>query len=573
MHWSFGHHDSPQATNRPQMLPYHLDNTKHLKLLGSPLLSRRGSLSNMPRHEDSEAVRPPPFNGPHLWIHHDANNVKAQPHRNHVYSHIQSRYRPWKRYEDNKVLRASAKVPRYEDPEEWPLSPKTIMAKGNSDPFGVLAIKIGPEENDLISFYRDVFIPAQYEVQMRMPNLAKLRASDWEDCSSGLREVGIAHGSLARYGQIVGRSTPAFRKVTMEHHCQSTHILLNKVKRGLLLQDHDTYFHITMLFSSEIIARNLSGALTHGRILRHMFEEAWKLGTLDYKLLLYQLYNDAQLMAMFLVRPIWDPFKWLPMVFAPVWALAAPLLPHIEHTVDNIDPSITGALAEYLIELRKAWAISATREPEWQAAAQIPAVMASFLSKTYILAGRVTSLYVDVTERLRFRELTNALRSELLMQQYITLAIKYHTKVLSADPKVFGVPVFDARGSALPALRASLEASSQLVNDPHMRRNMNARLWALYVGAMSEHSWPTPGFDPHKAWFNTNLANQAIKMGLRTWQSVKHILLGFFYVEWMPPNGSNWFEKTLNVYLKGESLLAHILEANDTAHSGPGNHT
>jgi hypothetical protein len=510
----------------------------------------------MPNYKDPEVIRPPlTFKGPLLWIHHDANNVKSLPNRHRVCSHIQGHYRLWKRNENNKVLRASAKIPRNEELEDRPLSPTTIMAKGNSDPFGVLAVKIGPEENDLISFYRDIFIPAQYQVQLQMPNVANLRASDWEDCRSGLQHVGIAHGSLARYGRMVERFTPAFHKVTMEHYCQSTHILLKEVMRGQLLQDHDTYFHITMLFSSEVIARNLSSALTHGKILRHMFEEAWKLGTLSYKLLLYQLYNDAQLMAMFHVRPIWDPFEWLPTVFAPIWALAAPHLPSVDNTVNNIDPSITGALAKYLVDLRKVWAIVlAIQKQEGHAASQIPAVMAYILSKGYIVAGRVTSLYVDVTQRLRSRELSNALRSELLVQQYITLAIKYHTKALSADPKIFSVPVFDARGSSLRVLRTSLYTSSQLSNDPYRKRNMNARLWALYVGAMSEHSFPTLSIDPHKAWFNTHLASQATAMGLCSWQAVEHVLRGFFYIEWMPPHGSTWFEDTLKVYLESELL-------------------
>jgi hypothetical protein len=313
-----------------------------------------------------------------------------------------------------------------------------------------------------------------------------------------------------------------------------------------------------MLFSAETIARNLSGALTHGKILRHMFEEAWKEGTIDYKQLLYQLYNECQLTAMFLVRPIWDPFKWLPMVFAPVWVVATSDFPPIEQIEDNVDPSITGAAAEYLGELQRVWEVLRIRKQDGQAAIQSPAVMAWFLSKSYILDGRAVSLYLDVTERLKSQELSNALRSKLLVLEYTTLAMKYHVKVLCMDPKMFGEPVFDARGSALRALQVSLEASSRLSNDPFMRRNTNARLWALYVGAMAEHNCPTPGADPHRDWFNTHLAKQAIAMGLYTWQPVKRILLGFFYVEWMTPNGSDWFKRTLNIYLTDDWLPLRI---------------
>lgn len=46
-----------------------------------------------------------------LWVNHDANNMKAQPHRQRVFTHIQQRYRPWQRRDSALKLRQGVKLP------------------------------------------------------------------------------------------------------------------------------------------------------------------------------------------------------------------------------------------------------------------------------------------------------------------------------------------------------------------------------------------------------------------------------------------------------------------------------
>lgn len=105
-------------------------------------------------------------------------------------------------------------------------SPISPLAQGNSDSFELLPIKIGPEENDLISFYRDVVMLAKYDYSFRLSGLSRIRKSEWEDNRHGLHNHSIAHGSLARYGHIMSQHRPSFRRVAMEHHYQSTRLLL-----------------------------------------------------------------------------------------------------------------------------------------------------------------------------------------------------------------------------------------------------------------------------------------------------------------------------------------------------------
>ena len=486
------------------------------------------------------------FHGSHLFIHHDAKHMRARPHRATVFSHVQGRYRPWKRRESAKALRGSSSIAE-SDEDSLPPSPTTLLAEGNSDPFMALPVKIGPAENDLIAFYRDVAIPAKYELVFKIPGVSKLRKVDWEDCRYSLQNDGVAHGTLARYGQMLSTQTSAFRKITMEHQHRSTQMLLKKLQHGQVGQDFDSYLHINMLFSAETLCRNLSGALAHGNMLRHMFEQAWKAGTLDYKLILYQLYNDCQVSSMFLVRPIWDVHSWLPMIFAPIWAAATPHLPVLDDTKDHIDPSIHGELATHFKGIREVWETLAKREQVTPESSANPAFTGWVLSKGYIHHGRIINHYLDLTQPLRSPSLPKRVRNELITQQFLALAAVYHLKVLSRDPILLGVPVFDARKAILPALRAGIDESSRLCKDTKEHWNVNARLWALYVGAMAEQRFPGPDVDPHEQWFNSHLAEQAISMRLRTWEEVQKILVGFLYFDRIPPNGSEWFEESLRL--------------------------
>src|ERR1700744_216955 len=51
-----------------------------------------------------------PFEGDFLFVNHNAKQMKASAHRKRVFSHVQNKYRNWKRQEDNRALRASIKT-------------------------------------------------------------------------------------------------------------------------------------------------------------------------------------------------------------------------------------------------------------------------------------------------------------------------------------------------------------------------------------------------------------------------------------------------------------------------------
>ncbi len=46
-----------------------------------------------------------------LWVNYDAQHMKTRPHRQGIFRHIQTKYRPHEKQERARALRTSAKIP------------------------------------------------------------------------------------------------------------------------------------------------------------------------------------------------------------------------------------------------------------------------------------------------------------------------------------------------------------------------------------------------------------------------------------------------------------------------------
>jgi hypothetical protein len=196
-----------------------------------------------------------------LFVHHDADNLKTLPRRRRVFSHIQERYRPWKRQEDAQepkpliwkepMLSTSGRQSRKEKQRSdedhpckgqlsqlgamavvspsRPTSPQTLMGKGNSDPFNVFSVSIDPDENNLIGLYRDYILPLMYHLSTGYKIIHELAARDWQDNIAGLKEQGTALGTLALYGAIASRGNANMQPVALNFLGQSVRSLREKM--------------------------------------------------------------------------------------------------------------------------------------------------------------------------------------------------------------------------------------------------------------------------------------------------------------------------------------------------------
>ena len=94
-----------------------------------------------------------------------------------------------------------------------------------------------------------------------------------------------------------------------------------------------------MLLGAETIDRNLTAAVAHLSMLRHYFQSD---KGINLGLLLYVVYHDIHIAAMFLCPPAFDVDRWLPAKFEPMTRAAEPHLPQDLFNVNMrfLDPSI-----------------------------------------------------------------------------------------------------------------------------------------------------------------------------------------------------------------------------------------
>ncbi|KAJ9610615.1 hypothetical protein H2200_005392 [Cladophialophora chaetospira] len=533
-----------------------------------------------------------------LWIPHDAGSIKDSSHKRSIFSHVQSNHRAQKLRAEAKALRVSAlrgrtaslkdlslrrvaqqgersnvdrrdgrtypkrrendQIIALQDPNDAriqltrPSSPLSPLGKGNSDPFHVYSIPIGPEENSLFTLYRDHILPSVYFLSTRSKNmndqnLNELASRDWRDNVSGLDEKGTALGTLARFGAMASRFNPHMKEVTLSFLGPSTRILRGKVLAKQALDNHIDCLHINMLFNTEIITENVAGAVAHGTMLLHIFKLQWSQQRLDYKMLLYELHNDLQLTSTFLVRPIFDVENWLPEVLKPLWDAASPHFEAHSNVEEDLDTAIQHEVLIHWFKLRRQMIRYEGLSADDERVPPLPLVTASLMASSFLFHSRMINLYLDLEDELKHDGLSEDVRSRLYAQQCLALAGAHLRRFTGYRPKIRGVPVYDDTRfvNALKHALEQCEATSACLDVDKYRK---ARIWALYIGALVERGSVTEQTRTCQQWFNRKLAESALKTKINTWDQLRIMLKRFLYEGSLMSQGSVWFEELLLSY-------------------------
>ena len=541
---------------------------------------------------------PSQFKGPVLFVNHGVGNLTSSPHRHEVFTHVQNNYRRWRRREDARSIRAGVRLPTtisvggrsltsqssqpprgfisssssggldYDEAREarrranlenalqLSNSPISFLRNGNSDPFSAYKFKVDPQANELIAFYRDYIVPCMYHTSSDRKALTSASAKrDFDDIVAGLKDEGGAYGFLARNAFVAARSNPAMRKAAAVYGDKSVKLLMKKVAAGEELQDQQTYWHVNNLWAAETIDGNLAGAIAHGKMIRYLFEQQAKKGKVDIKFLIYVIYTDCQMSAMFLVPPAFDVDNWLPQVLGPVSKMAAAAaaanLAPLSEEVNRLDSSVDDPkLREIFISRRESlehFVSSASQEREVE---HSQLILAWILFRAVIAQGKMINYYLKKSRDLVESNAAEEAIDRLYAQIYLALAAIYIARLWSFNNAVLGTPMFDANPNIAAKLRETLEASDRLPGGPTFHQYNHARLWAFYVGAFGEQQdfdFGRSKDDPSKQWFNRKLAEQSYITNVKTWERAKNVFKGFLHTDLLPPNGSTWFSKTLEI--------------------------
>jgi hypothetical protein len=449
---------------------------------------------------------------------------------------------------------------------------------GNSDPFCAYAIKIDPQINEIISFYRDYILPAQYHVPSEEWVSSASARMDWSLCVSTLQHADLANAFIARAATVVAVLHPSLRTLAVRYRLRSIQQLRVKLLNNDSHGWSDLYLlQIIMLQKAEIVDQNLQAAAVHAKVLQHLFQERQRMyGTIDYTLLQYALWSESQVCTVFM-----SPFTfdieldgWVAKTMQPLWASALEELSSLPawgalraEAEEGLDKCVEG------VEMKAFFISRRTTLQTWLhfglKGMPVPPLILLWLATTAtVQQGRMIKHYQHAVSKAGEETCCGGEESKRdgpgvqywYAQQYLILAEFIWTHHTSYKVEICGVDLFDVAPTLLRRLREALE------HDLYSSKYRSARVWALFIGAHTELSRskskppgsqatlrhqqnarcdsqkPEDNIKAEGRWFQCRLANEVQQMGLTTWPEVRNILHGFNHADILSPLG----EKLLN---------------------------
>lgn len=411
-------------------------------------------------------------------------------------------------------------------------SPSNILKCGQSDPFSALAVEITPEANEIISFFREYSILAFYNTNWEKSKAAVV-TMHWQSVVHALYDHGSALGFLGRNAQILNivSKNQRMQHAALRYSAASTSILRKRLEQNPEQNPELTatdQWHISMLWGTEILFRNLDAALLHGKMLRRIVEDQAAKGTLDLVAFRFIIYYDIHLCTMLMVRSVFDYFKWVPDQYR---KLAAPAASHMKYSKDSLDdaaadldPCIDKEILLPILQERRRH----IKEHSWwlrKAFDEIHPLLYAWLAVCHhICHGQLITHALDSIERAQVSSQEE--KGSFLSQAVLSLAALYETRSIGGQLVIRGVDVFEARRAILEKLYLALTMANSLDADDRKPYN-NATLWALYVGARGSGTLKKESV--HYEWFGREFEQLRTEMGLKTWVDTEKVLKGFLH--------------------------------------------
>lgn len=441
----------------------------------------------------------------------------------------------------------------------------SILQKGNSDPFNVLAVPITPRVNQIVTFFKHGYLPMIYPAFMgsedTIRQIEALQQQEYRDGVVALRLECSARALLLINVAFMIRTNPhqelKNEALLLKH--QSIKALRQELAKGRDCQQV-VLNSVSMLFRAALITGNLEEAALHARTLRSLLERKFdEEGVIDLGFLLRVLYQNKQLSVFRFSMSIFDVGTWVPKVLAAYLEPAQVVLaPHKRTMHPRLDPSISAEplrtlflelfVGDYLLDLP-----AESHVREHFALAQVWIQISGTVVHNHLIDF---VLRTEAQHHLNFDPIKEQPKPDpdrnLYWQTHRVLALTFlimfefnRTNLESVQTVFTKASVFLAR------LRSAITLSMHVAKiaktaksdcsdpkSPLPNSYCNAHLWALCVGSWTEKKHnPSRDRVSHSDhdhdlwWFTTNMPQHAKQMGLKEWPDVKKILRGFYTVD------------------------------------------
>lgn len=216
-----------------------------------------------------------------------------------------------------------------------------VLARGNSDPFGCVAIELDPVMSSHITLMRDVVTPAHFDTPIvracsgidmseprGLPNLQLIteysKRKYWKNATAVLYDEGAAASyKVVASGFVtggVGWVTKPWTSIEeLEMRSKAIVALRRAMEKHTPERDYGTFQQFYFLIKLEIATTKYEDSLLHRQILRKAVERAFENGILNISNFTAIGLAVMDMAPKAMQRPIFDVDIWCQQIFSPLW--------------------------------------------------------------------------------------------------------------------------------------------------------------------------------------------------------------------------------------------------------------
>lgn len=383
-----------------------------------------------------------------------------------------------------------------------------------------------------------------------------MAVEDWNHCMNCLKDEAAAYGLLARNAAMEtvmtgGLDAPPSPAI-LDYMTRAQAAL--RLKLPLLdgSESSSTVYPIMwatcLLAGTEMILRSPT-ADVHLRALSNLVVRYVELmgQDLDEGSILNLVYADITRASIDPNRPFLDVLNWFPQIFQGVWKAAEERLGSQYRIVDaKVHSDVTDETTRlHILSAREDLRIFRHLRGVTLSPQDVKLISTVTQSRRLHRQGQLLNIAMDEIEHLDRPGQTIEEIQDHSARAYVPLAILLWS--LSASPiSIGGTVLFDPAPGILPYLKHTITKGmvSSQAREQGYGRYMDARLWALYVGAQTECN-RTEVLGLNKVcgeWFPETFFKQASTMRVETWQRAVTIFEQFVHSDHMMPHISHWWQ-------------------------------
>ena len=436
----------------------------------------------------------------------------------------------------------------------------TMLYKGNPDPFHALSADVTPRGSQIITFYRDIFLPSAYRSEKSRPSIRQAALADeWSHISDALLVECCLHGLMYAFLTVMAQLSPkdAYSMDLLALKAHSIKSLRHRMQENLagdLALAHGVLF----LYTADVLGAHYDEAAIHRNMLRVMLDDASKMKAVmaaDYGFMARLMWLDLQCALSQMSSMLFDLEGWTNHMESPDLQAVGQALQPIEMGLkqDVIELFQTEPLRSIYIHFRHAAVIWLSADLFLQSMGTMVALWVQGWSQ--VNSARALKYYLELRTSLTE---TGSLVTKTYdpdeqefswtIQCCVTLTMVLVVGQAGNECIVGGSPVFPAYQMVYNELQDIMEVLYRSTDQGiSAGKHQDLFLWALFTGAQYERRCTSKFPHPANSWFNRKFRSYAQQMGLAGWSAVKSRLVQFFFVEEIEPNGSRWVDSCFSL--------------------------